>query len=288
VNKLLYSSCSIGLRYSVARSLGPRELFMGTDGFSTNELSRKIRNITGDVRAAVKRETGSDYDESVIEDAIRSFVVNSLDRIRESLPEMFTSPERREFQELTWILADRQAAIPAVAEDMAHTVQPATVFAGNRRFAKEKLAAMIEYLTGKGHHVYKTSLNKLLFYSDLTYFYLRGQGMSGAVYYNRPFGPVAEFAQPVLTELIEAENVKILPRTQTLEASKVEHIGLLTNEERKVLDWVADTYGSMTASAISELSHSEKAYKFSGPNNPIAYAYASYLKHLPSEDLLEK
>jgi hypothetical protein len=55
---------------------------------------------------------------------------------------------------------------------------------------------MIEYLTAKGNHVYKTSLNKLLFYSDLTNYYLLRQGMSGAVYYNRRFGPGSRPGKP--------------------------------------------------------------------------------------------
>ena len=146
----------------------------------------------------------------------------------------------------------------------------------------------MEYLTAKGHHIYKTSLNKLLFYSDLTHFYLFGRGMSGAVYYNRPFGPVADPAGPVLGELIRDERVKVDPRMQTLEAAGDAPAEVLTDEEKKVLDWVADTYGHMSASQISELSHREMAYKYTQPNEPIAYAYGKFFKHLPPKSLLDQ
>ena len=264
---------------------------MRTEAISTDEISRKIKEISAQVRSAIRRETGMDYDERLVERSIRTSVANSLERIEESLPEMFTSPNRREFQELTEILArkkEQTLSLAVAAEDVPHTSTPAAIFAGNKPFAKEKLVAMIEYLTGKGHQIYKTSLNKLLFYSDLTYFYLRNQGMSGAVYYNRRFGPVADPAGPILDELIEANRVNVVPRTQTLESSKVEAPDVLTNEEQKVLDWVADTYGSMTATEISHLSHGEKAYRYTDPNEPIAYAYAKFLIHLPPKDLLEK
>jgi uncharacterized phage-associated protein len=149
---------------------------------------------------------------------------------------------------------------------------------------------MMEYLTGKGHYVYKTSLNKLLFYSDLSFFYLRNHGISGAIYYNRPYGPVADSAEPILSELIREEKVKVIPRTRSLEAGAgaAESVDILTDEERRVLDWVADTYGDMSASAISDLSHREMAYKYTDPNEPIAYAYAKFLKHLPARDLLDQ
>jgi uncharacterized phage-associated protein len=162
------------------------------------------------------------------------------------------------------------------------------VFEGHRPFSKAKLAAMMEYLTAKGHHVYKTSLNKLLFYSDLTHFAFHGRGISGAVYYNRPFGPVADPAGPVLSELIRENRINVEPRMQTLEAVETADINLLSDDEKRVLDWVADTYGHMSASEISELSHREMAYKYTQPNEPIAYAYGKFFKHLPPREMLDQ
>src|SRR5947208_2538016 len=173
---------------------------------------------------------------------------------------------------------------------LAYEFADESVFDGFRAFSKAKLAAMMEYLTGKGHYVYKTSLNKLLFYSDLSFFYLSGRGISGAVYYNRPYGPVADPAEPILSELVREQKVRVVPRTRTLEArpDAAESTKILTGEEIRVLDWVADTYGAMSASAISDLSHREMAYKYTEPNEPIAYAYARFLKNLPPKDLLDQ
>src|SRR5258708_7580318 len=194
---------------------------MSIDEFWTERLSKKIGAIVGPVQSALRREKGEDYDERLVEDSIGHCIANKLERLEEGMLEMFTSPSRREFQELAGILEQRAPlANAAVAvEEMVHLAQEfgdESVFDGFRPFSKTKMAAMMEYLTAKGHYVYKTSLNKLLFYSDLTFFYLRSHGMSGAVYLNRPYGPGAGPVAPLLRELIREEKGKVLPRTTSL------------------------------------------------------------------------
>ncbi|HVF47965.1 MAG TPA: Panacea domain-containing protein [Pyrinomonadaceae bacterium] len=268
---------------------------METGEFSVDGLSRKVRDIVGRVQSVMRREKGEDYDPRLIEDSLRVCVANEVDRLEESMLEMFTTPGRREFHELAGILEKNSAASRAAVEveEMVYLAEEfgdTSLFDGFRPFSKTKMAAMIEYLTGKGHHVYKTSLNKLLFYSDLSFFYLRSHGMSGAVYHNRPFGPVADPAGHILNELITDERVRVVPQTQTLEAATpaANATEALTEDETKVLDWVADTYGHMGASEISSLSHREMAYKYTEPNEPIAYAYGKFFKHLPPKDLLDQ
>jgi uncharacterized phage-associated protein len=266
---------------------------MRTDDFSTERLSKRIGSIVGRVQSVFRRETGEHYDERLLEDAMKHCIAGELDRLDENMLEMFTNPARREYQELSAVLS-RNAPLAKAAvevEEMANLAQEfgdESVFEGYRPFSKVKLAAMMEHLTAKGHHVYKTSLNKLLFYSDLTYFYLRSRGISGAIYYNRPFGPVADPAGPVLSELIRENRVNVEPRMQTLASAIAVPTDVLSDEERKVLDWVAETYGHMSASEISELSHREMAYKYTQPNDPIAYAYGKFFKHLPPKELLDQ
>jgi hypothetical protein len=265
---------------------------MRTDEFSTNGLSRRIAAIAGDVKEALRAERGEEYEERLIERIIRGLVARKLDAIEEDMREMFTSPARPEFGDLVHVLEEH--AVRERAEDVVEAVELAnefdddSVFTGRRAFSKARMAAMMEYLTSKGQHIYKTSLNKLLFYSDLTNFYLTGQGMSGAVYHNRPYGPVADPASVVLDELVNAGNVRVDERTRTLAAASAAETEVLTGADRKVLDWVAETYGAMTAGNISEFSHNEMAYKYTEPNEPIAYAYAQFFKRLPPKNLLDQ
>lgn len=262
------------------------------DDLSTDALSAKIRKIVGQVQIAFERETGEFYEPQLIEDALTVCVGNALGRIEEGMLEMFTTPGRREFDELSIVLEKYAGTAKSAVEveEMVHIAQEhhdESVFEGFRPYSQSKMAAMIEYLASKGNLVYKTSLNKLLFYSDLTMFYLRNQGISGAVYYNRPFGPVAESAEPVLNQLISSDRVKIAPLTKTLETRDHVKSEVLTEDEEKVLDWVAKTYGSMGAGQISEHSHREMAYRYTEPNDKIAYAYGKFFKHLPPKSLLD-
>lgn len=265
---------------------------MATDRISTEGLTRTIADIAGDVRRAFIAERGEEHDERLLRASMTEVVAEKIDTLERGLHEMFTSPERGEFQQLAGIVERRslENKITAVEEsvELAQEFGDDSVFTGRTVFSKRKMAAMIEYLTAKGHHVYKTSLNKMLFYADLTNFYLTGRGMSGAVYYNRPFGPVADPAGPILSELVNEEKVKVDPRMQTLAAATAEAAEELTDGERKVLDWVAQTYGPMSAGQVSEYSHAEMAYKYTEPNEPIAYAYGQFFKQLPPKDLLQQ
>jgi uncharacterized phage-associated protein len=265
---------------------------MRTDEFSCERLSKRIETIVGEVQNTLTRETGERYDYRVVEQAMTRCVASKIDQLDEDMLEMFTTPSRDEYQQLSRAVEKYAPVAKAVerVEDLAHLAMEfgdESVFEGHRPFSKARLAAMMAYLTAKGQHVYKTSLNKLLFYSDLTSFYLSGRGISGAVYYNRPFGPVADPAGPVLNELVRDEKVSVDPRMQTLVADSADEADeLLTEDERKILDWVLETYGHMGAGEISELSHREMAYKYTEPNEPIAYAYGKFFKHLPPKDLL--
>ena len=111
--------------------------------------------------------------------------------------------------------------------------------------------------------------------------------MSGAVYHNRPFGPVADPAEDLLKELIGEQKVKVIELTGHIES--VENVEeTLDQDERQMLDWVLATYGTMGAREISERSHTERPYYDTRPNEPIAYAYAQFLRQLPPKTLLNQ
>ena len=261
---------------------------MNKNDLVLNLSARSIDGVVDDVRQFLRNERGLECSENLIREGMAGVLYSKFDLLAEDLRDMFTSPQRDEVRELERILLREPAADAAVMQD---AVQPASgalepnVFSGQRTYSGKKLGAMMEYILSKGRTVYKTNLNKLLFYSDLTAFYLRGAGMSGAVYLNRPYGPVADPAAEVLDDLIQAGRVTIAERTKhfvTADGS----LELLEKDEIKVLDWVIDAYGEMSAGQISDLSHTERAYKDTKANEPIAYAYAQFLTHLPDKSFL--
>jgi hypothetical protein len=270
------------------------------DNFLIGDLGAKIKLCAPDVQLALQREREANYTLGQVEEALVLCVGNMLDRIGEGLYEMFTSPDRPEFDELGRILEKRVK--PLAVRSVETAVQPVeiafqpdlsfggeSVFSGHKSFSVTKLAAMIEYISGKGHNIYKTNLNKLLFYADLSYFYLRGEGISGAVYYNRPFGPVTDAADGALKDLITKDRIRVNKRVGTLEfTGTFQTINrALTKDERKVIDWVLDRYGNMTTAEIVQHSHEEKAYANTEPNDKIAYKYAAYITYLPPRSFLD-
>jgi uncharacterized phage-associated protein len=284
---------------------------------TTFKLEMRPRWVTGlveNVQEYFRREAGVEYPRDVVERSLEQWLERRFDRVVESVGEMITSPEKAEAQEFRRILeavssqqsavssksaAAQPSATAAVDADVFnHPGLPATppnlggeraksIFTGKRGFDAERLAAMVAYLVEKGHDIYKTNLNKLLFYSDMTAYFLRGEGISGATYVNMPFGPVPDHVEAVIDALVANGT---LTRRDVPEIGKnavrfeMGYEGVdseLSDDDKRVLDWVLQTYGEMGAGELSELSHRERAYKDTRPLEPIAYEYAKFLRRLP-------
>jgi uncharacterized phage-associated protein len=61
---------------------------------------------------------------------------------------------------------------------------------------------------------------------------------------------------------------------------------MLDEEQRKVLDWVVETYGSKSTAEIVSASHQESAYWETNYQRPIDYNYAETLRKQPPRELL--
>jgi len=146
----------------------------------------------------------------------------------------------------------------------------------------------VAYLVEKGHDIYKTNLNKLLFYSDMTAYFLRGQAISGATYVNMPFGPVPDHVEAVIDMLVANGDIsrrdvpEIGKNAVMFEVTGEGAASGLSEDDKSVLDGVLKTYGEMGAGELSELSHRERAYRDTRPLEPIAYEYAKFLRRLPA------
>jgi len=183
------------------------------------------------------------------------------------------------------------------ADVMSETVQVNAdelhpMFSGNRVLSADRLAAMMGYFAGKGIELYKTKLNKLLFYADMSAFYLTGRGLSGAQYVNLPYGPVPDRFEDMIdhaAHLGAIESVGLPDKDPSIRVIKrgTEMLDILDDADRLVLDWVVANYGDLSTSAITELSHEERAYKDTRPGERIAYAYAQFMKTLPPKNLLD-
>jgi hypothetical protein len=266
---------------------------MVPDPISFQPRERDMERIAGRVQEYFRTNKDMDCSRQVIRDALTEWFELEASNLWEQAAELLTTPRMNESREFQRILEKKMAvaevAYPESEFQPIFDLGEASVFNGQRTFSRSKLAAMIEYLTSKGYDVYKTQLNKLLFYSDLAFFDLAGVGMSGAVYRNRPFGPVADPVEGLLKDLDADGRLKLISKPDQLGqriTAEQHESHELSSEERKTLDWVLETYGKMSSSEISDLSHNELAYKFTRPNQPIAYEYAKFFRYRPPGNLL--
>lgn len=242
--------------------------------------------------------------EQTLRRSITRVIESRLDMFAEELPERFSDVRSAEFRELQRLLDDaflRDAKLQHVRPQMVTvaqkvpTEQPATILTGQRPFSPARLEAMIEYLVYAGKNVFQTNLNKLLFYSDFGFFHLTNQSISGATYARLPQGPVYPAYKETLDTMerenkIDAQRIstkgveaRLLKPKKTYDPAK----SILSDDERKVLDWVVVKLGNLTANEISDISHEEIAYKNTPAGAPISYTFAETLKIMPPRRILD-
>ena len=268
---------------------------MNKDTLPLQLRTRYITGLTSNIQKYFEQETGVLYPAEVVNDALNTWLETRLDNMIEEMGEVITSPHMAESQHFRRILEERMSSEPqqqaVPAETPVTEEESASIFTGARPFSPAKLGAMIEYIARQGRDIYKTNLNKLLFYSDLTFYYLYGRGISGATYVNLPYGPVPEKVETVIDDLAAANRVDRVPapdrgsNAQMIKpavAASSEKVDL-DPDEIALIDWVLDTYGDMSPTQISDVSHAEKAYRFTRPQEPIAYEYSKFFERLPEK-----
>jgi hypothetical protein len=242
-----------------------------------------MEKITTELQSFFSAEHARKYSRSVVSNALRAWLDLRVDKFSEDLAEVLTTsgrPESREFQKIL------MESFSGVSESAPQSEEAeSNVFTGFRPFSAERLGAMATYIATKGRDIYKTKLNKLLFYSDFINFYLHGHSISGTRYIHVPFGPVPEHYGDVLAHLADSGRVNLQQLGEgVLVTPTAEPAGELSPDEIETIDWVLANYGRMTSTEISNQSHQEKAYRFTRPGEEIAYRYAAFFGTLPDKE----
>jgi uncharacterized phage-associated protein len=239
------------------------------------------------------REFQQEHPAEAVAIALQRWLDQSFDLVLDEVTELLTRPGSPEASEFTRMLERVETAaadvVPETVQVSAEELHP--MFSGNRALSADRLAAMMAHFASRGIELYKTKLNKLLFYADMSAYYLTGRGLSGAQYVNLPYGPVPDRFEDMIDHAahigaIEATRIPDKDPAVRVIKPGAERLDALDDADRRVLDWVVENYGNLSTSAITELSHEEKAYKDTRPGERIAYAYAQFMKTLPPKGLL--
>jgi hypothetical protein len=228
-------------------------------------------------------EFGRDVPTEIISKSIKRWLDHHLEELSEDLYETLSTPRNDAARAFRRLVDEAVGDVPVLATAApAHAEEP-DVFTGHRPFSFEKLAAMTAYIAHRGRNIYKTKLNKLLFYADFVHYRLHGTSISGARYVHLPYGPVPDRYEGMLAKLAATETIWFEPRGdyRLIKGWNDPLVGVLSNDERESLDWVLERLGSMTSTELTRQSHRERGYRSTKLGEPIAYAYAKFLEIRP-------
>ncbi len=151
-------------------------------------------------------------------------------------------------------------------------------FNGFTAFNLQKLIQTILYFAVMESGIYKTKMNKLLWYADMLSYKRSGHTITGLSYKHNHYGPTPHLYGYLYGSL---EDVYIT----LVDDALGEYINPLveftpdvfSHEETKVLDKVKESFRNWSAQRISDYSHLEKAYKENDHSDFISFTYAKDL-----------
>ncbi len=160
------------------------------------------------------------------------------------------------------------------------------IFTGYKPFEPEKLMDMITFFSSDEDGVYKTKMNKLLWYSDFIHFRDYGVSVSGTPYVHLPYGPCADQYELFLGHLVEEKRIMVEEvyfdgGSGELLIAKQSQTQVFSSSANSVLSAVRDYFRTISSKEISNLSHDELGYVETNACETISYSYADRLKAGP-------
>ena len=160
--------------------------------------------------------------------------------------------------------------------------EQANEYSGYRKPDLNKISNVIEYLSQNIDVLYKTKLNKLLFYIDFIMFQKTGFSITGITYRAIQFGPVPAEYDKLYSKLKDDDRIEVLQLENAdgnyCEAIKAVHPYdeiYFTTEEKQVLSLVVNNLGKLKTAVLVHRSHEEKAW-LENKDNRALISYAKY------------
>lgn len=133
-----------------------------------------------------------------------------------------------------------------------------SIYNGYAITSVNKVRQMVLYFLTNMNIGYKTALNKLMFYADFSMFKNYGVGISGLTYSALPHGNVPnnfKILYGIFNEVDEVDEEKpyFRPITEC-------DMSVFNENERRVLEYVAENMAKKTSTVLSEINHKEDAW----------------------------
>lgn len=162
--------------------------------------------------------------------------------------------------------------------------QASDEFTGNKSFNQRKLFDLILFFC-RGDGVFKTKLNKLLFYADFAHFKKYEVSITGVRYVRLSYGPVPEnfgLFYDLLFKLGEINIEEVIfsadvagERFTTVQEPE---LARFNDDELATITYVKEHFKNASSKEIVELSHRERGYIETQDKGYISYCYSGDLQ----------
>lgn len=152
---------------------------------------------------------------------------------------------------------------------------------GMRLFDPDRVRETVLYLAAHVRGLYRTKLNKTLFYLDFSSYRETGVGFTGLRYAKAPFGPVPHQFELLMAGLIDGETLSLLEQDdgQVVVAERAANSAAFSAVDVSLLDAVClFANGFASSSALSYYSHGERGWRETEIGGLISYEFAADLQ----------
>lgn len=248
-------------------------------GLTQNEMSR----LLGWGGATLSRyENGALQDETHEKALCLAMDPRNLLKLIETTPDVLSEEKRDRLIKELRAAEEETCSLERVYEERFGKYE-ASELSGYRKLDLAKLLNAILYFCKGG--VFKTKLNKLLFYADFKHFKDYTVSITGARYAHIPFGPAPEQYSLYLATVLEngvlgVEEHEFSEQVigEEFFSVKESDLSLFSDSELKILSTVKEYFKDFNSKKITDFSHDEEAYKKTAPGDKISYEYARDLQ----------
>ena len=162
-------------------------------------------------------------------------------------------------------------------------------YSGYRRLDLAKLYNAILFFCKDG--VFKTKLNKLLFYADFKHFKEYALSITGARYAHIPFGPAPNDYEIYYGALFSQKAIEFIEEVyppkyggepvvgEIIKTTKAPDLSLFSTSELRIMASVQEEFKDYNATEITDFSHKEVAFQATQNGRLMSYNYANQLNY---------
>ena len=153
---------------------------------------------------------------------------------------------------------------------------------GNISFNIDRFRELLIYFAQNIKELFRTKLNKVLFYADFSMHRYYGQGITGLRYAHADYGPVPDKYEIVIAPFIDEITLHyedIFENAQILRALREPDMTFFSSDEMSQLQQVVDFINSFkTTTDLVAYTHEEDAWKRTSSGEIISYSWSRSLK----------